>query len=314
MTELSSARLFINPAANRWRAKKLAPKIRNYLQQRGLKSKAVFSRDKGDITKLVKQAVLDGTRTIIVAGGDGTIFEGVNGIMQARELLSDAVWNELQPTLGILPVGTGNDFIKAAKIPKELQEACDHLLEATAKSIDVAYLETHEGEKSYFINNVGTGFDGRIAATATRIPVVKGFAVYALAIIWHLIKGVPNPNIQVNVDGKTINKKMTLAVVSNGTSYGGAFAIAPDAKLDDGKLDFILCPARGRITILPLFQKLISAKHLHDPNIDFAQIENFSIQSDEEITIVADGEIISESSLGFKVQVLKNQFNLIGKS
>jgi len=110
---LSNAKLFINPAAGRWKGEKLTPKIIAYLRRCGLQSEATLSRNKGDLIPLVKAAIFEGYQTIIIAGGDGSINEAVNGIMQASSIVNDNHIN-----IGIIPLGTGNDFIKATNIPK----------------------------------------------------------------------------------------------------------------------------------------------------------------------------------------------------
>jgi len=299
---LKDAQLIINPAAGRWHGKKLAPKIQSLLKEQGLTTLPSFSNGQGNITKLVKQAILKGQKIIIVAGGDGSIHEAVNGIMQSGK--SDI-------SLGIIPLGTGNDFIKAAGIPKNLNAACEYLSKASPKKIDLGRITTSQTQANYFINNIGAGFDGKVGLTAAKIPFLRGIAVYIIALIWHLIKGIPNPFAQVTIDGKNHAAAMTLIAISNGTTYGGTFNIAPNAKLNDGKLDCVFVPARRRFNIIPMLFQLIQAKHLNNPKVLFKQCENFSVETDEPIVVIADGELISENSLGFKVEVIKNQFQLL---
>ena len=303
--DLKDAKLFINPAAGRWRGKKLATKIYNYLAQHGLNSDISFSLNKRDMIDLVKQAVMNGQQTIIVAGGDGTIFEAVNGIMQAKKINQS-----INVTLGIIPLGTGNDFIKAANIPKNWRDACDQIITATPQTIDVAKVIT-KNKSAYFINNIGSGFDAGIGITASKMPILRGKIVYVIGLIWHLIKGVPNPNIEYSVDGSRHKSKMTLTAVTNGTTYGGSFKIAPQASINDGLLDAIIAPPLGRITAIPLILRLLFGTHLKRNDVVHVQCKKFHLKSDMPIPVVADGEIIDEACTEYSIEILERQLSLL---
>lgn len=303
--ELENAKLFINPASGRWRGKKLATKINNYLANHGLKSDAIFSLHKGDMTELVKRAVLDGQQTIIVAGGDGTIFEAVNGIMQAKEIEKG-----INTSLGIIPLGTGNDFIKATKIPKNWRKACDYLITTKSQHIDVAKVIT-KNKSAYFINNIGSGFDAGIGITASKMPILRGKTVYVIGLIWHLIKGVPNPEIEYTIDGLRHKSKMTLTAVTNGTTYGGSFKIAPQASINDGLLDAIIAPPLGRITAIPLILRLLFGTHLKRKDVLHVQCKKFHLKSNIPIPVVADGEIIDEACTEYSIEILERQLSLL---
>ena len=303
--QLKDAKLFINPASGRWRGKKLANKIYDYLDKHGFKTDLSYSNSTGGMIDLVKQAVINGHQTIIVAGGDGTINEAINGIMLAKENN-----NDLNVSLGIIPLGTGNDFIKAAKIPKHWRDACDRLLSNKTQKIDLAKVTT-KNKSSYFINNIGSGFDAGIGITASRMPIIKGKIVYIIGLIWHLIKGVPNPEIEYSIDGVNHKSAMTLTAVTNGTTYGGSFNIAPQASINDGFLDVIIAPALGRITAIPLLVRLLFGTHLKRKDVVHTQCKEFHLKSDIPIPVIADGEIIDEACLEYSIQILVQELNLI---
>ena len=303
--------LFINPAAGRGKGKKLAPKIRDYLQQNGLITKATFSNGSGDRIKQVKQSCLDGCETVIVAGGDGSIYEAVNGIMLAEEILQGQITRPTKTKLGIIPVGTGNDFIKAAKIPKDWKQACELLLNSNSRLVDVAEIVINYGNKSYFVNNIGSGFDAGCGITATKIPFIRGKLVYVVALLWHLLKGVANPVIEVNADNKKVKSKTTLVAVSNGICYGGSFRITPLASINDGLLDAVIAPPVGRLGAIRLIIQLMRGTHLQNPKVTHLQCREFTLKSDVPIPVVVDGEILDHACTGYAVKVLERKINLL---
>ena len=308
--ELKDAKLFINPAAGRERGKKLASKITRYLTENGLEIDTDFSNHKGDLLELVKHACLDGYDTILIAGGDGSIFEAVNGIMQAEELQQGIIEHPTKVKLGIIPVGTGNDFIKAAKIPNDWQQACKLLLNSSEHLVDVAHVTTAKTQ-TYFVNNIGSGFDAACGITASKIPFIRGKLVYALALIWHLIKGVPNPEVEIKTENYENKTKTTLVAVSNGICYGGSFKITPQASINDGLIDAIIAPPVGRLGAIPLIIQLMRGTHLKNPKVAHLQCKEFHLKSDTPIPVIADGEVIEEDCLEYSVRILESKLCLL---
>ena len=309
--QLQDAKLFINPAAGRWKGKKLAPKIRNYLHKNGLISKATFSRGPGELIEQVKHACLDGCETVIIVGGDGSISEAVNGIMMAEEIKQGTIEHPARTKLGIIPVGTGNDFIKAAKIPNDWQQACELLLNSSSHLVDVAEVTTNNNHQSYFVNNIGSGFDAACGITATKIPLIWGKPVYVAALIWQLIKGISNPHIEVKTENYENSTKTTLVAVSNGICYGGSFKITPQASINDGLIDAVIAPPVGRLGAIPLIIQLMRGTHLKNPKVTHLQCKEFSLKSNVPIPVIADGEIIDEACMEYSVKMLERKLSLL---
>ncbi|MBT8142582.1 MAG: diacylglycerol kinase family lipid kinase [Gammaproteobacteria bacterium] len=304
------AQLFINPAAGRGKGKKYAAKIRNFLHHNGLITNASFSRAPGDIAAKVKQACIDGCETIIVAGGDGSIYEAVNGIMQASQESQGTIKLPARTRLGIIPVGTGNDFIKAAKIPNNWQLACEQLLSATPRLVDVAKLSTKNVEH-YFVNNIGSGFDAGIGITASNIPLLRGKAVYVLGLLWHLLKGIPNPQVEIKTENYENTMKTTLVAVSNGICYGGSFKITPQASINDGLIDAVIAPPVGRFGAIPLIIQLMRGTHLNNQKVTHLQCRKLHLKSDSPIPLIADGEIIDKACSEYTVELLERRLSLL---
>lgn len=304
-TSIKSARLFINPAAGRRQGKKLATKICTCLSKHGLNLEAHFTKSKGDMLELIQEAILEGVQTLIVVGGDGSIYEAVNGIMLSSETADIS-----NVSLAIIPLGTGNDFIKATNIPRNWRKACEYLANAKPRRIDIAKITTTK-KSAYFINNIGSGFDAGIGITASKIPVLRGKIVYVIGLLWHLIKGFTNPSIELTIDGKKQNTQTSLVAVSNGTTYGGSFKIAPKANINDGFLDTIIAPSLGRFTAIPLIIRLLLGTHLKRNDVLHVQCKKIRLKSDSPIPVIADGEIIDEACTDYSIEILEQQLNLL---
>jgi YegS/Rv2252/BmrU family lipid kinase len=302
--------LFINPAAGRWKGKKFAPKIHSFLQRNGLDTKITFSRAQGDLVEKIKTACLNGCETILVAGGDGSIYEAVNGIMLAEEELQGKLERPAKTKLGIIPVGTGNDFIKAAKIPNNWQQACEQLLNATPRLVDVAQITTDQ-KRCYFANSIGSGFDAGIGITASKIPWLRGKLIYVVGLLWHLIKGIPNPVVEIKTDDYDNKLKTTLVAISNGVCYGGSFMITPQASINDGLLDAVIAPPVGRLGAIPLIFQLMRGTHLKNTKVTHLQFKEMHLTSDTPIPVIADGEIIDEACTRYSIKILERKLSLL---
>ena len=126
-------------------------------------------------TELARQAALDGYDMVIAMGGDGTVHEVVNGLMQVPA--------EQRPILGVVPGGSGNDFAHAIGIPLEADRALQHALMGSPSAVDVGLLTDENGRQEYFDNTVGIGFDAVVPIRSHKLPVVRGFLMYLTAVI-----------------------------------------------------------------------------------------------------------------------------------
>jgi len=306
----NKTQLFINPASGRGKGKKYASMIQNFLHENGLIAKTSFSQAPGELVSMIKQACLDGCKTVLIAGGDGSIHEAVNGIMQATEIKQGNIKHPTSTQLGIIPVGTGNDFIKAANIPNDWRQACELLLNSSTQHVDIARISTKNGHK-YFANGIGSGFDASIGITAGKIPLLRGKLIYVAGIIWHLLKGIPNPTLEITADKYEKKLASTLIAVSNGTCYGGSFMITPHANISDGLLDAVIAPPVGRLGAIPLLIQLIRGTHLTNKKVTYLRCKKFHLKSDIPIPVIADGEIIDEHCLEYSVELMEQKLSLL---
>ncbi|MEQ9562526.1 MAG: diacylglycerol kinase family lipid kinase, partial [Woeseiaceae bacterium] len=241
-----------------------------------------------------------GASRIIVAGGDGSIHEAVNGILRS----------ESRPALGVIPIGTGNDFAKASDIPLHWEDAAILLAErivaaATPREIDVGRMN-----QRFFANGAGVGFDAKVTGIAKSIRLPVGDIVYLLAVVQAMWDGVITPGLTIRYNNIVKHGPMTLANVSNGPWVGGMFLIAPDAKNDDGQLNLVVADPVSRMRILQLLPKLMNGTHIGQPEITADRILVCEIESSSPVPSHLDGEVQPLQSL-FEIEILPGALRLL---
>ena len=228
----------------------------------------------GHATELARIAA--GEREIVVAfGGDGTVGDVMRGLQG-----TDA-------TLGILPVGTGNDVARNLGIPLEINEACSTVLSGVVRRID---LGTINGKP--FINNAGTGFDAHVMiAMNNSIRFTKGQPAFILATL-KTLPGFKPFTLTIEADDKPPEtEKAMLVSVLNGTMYGGGMIAAPHAEVDDGFLDVLVIRAQNKFSLLALMPKVIAGKHIDHPAVRLFKVRKAKITTVPPQPLNIDGDV-----------------------
>lgn len=299
MTE-ASIPLFLNPVAGHRRAGRTRPALSALLRKNGIAHSVIESRGPGDLEEKIRTAVSDGATRVLVAGGDGSVHEAVNGIMLSGR----------RAELGLVPIGTGNDFAKACTIPVYWEDAAVLLADRlnsgmAARSVDVGRMNGR-----YFANSAGIGFDARVTAIARRITWPIGDLVYLAAVLKGLWEGVTAPDLEVTCRDVTISGPVTLVSISNGPWVGGMFHIAPQAVNDDGELDLIVFSPLSRIRIVRLLPKLMNGTHVGEPEMSWRRIERCEIVATEPVPSQLDGEVQAPQTK-FVVEMMAGALGLL---
>lgn len=266
----------INPAGGGGNSGRVWPLIAKRLDARGQKYQTYFTGKQGDGTRLAEEAVTKGAELVVAVGGDGTVREVVNGIEIKRTLF------------GIIPLGTGNGFRRSCAIPGQWDEALDGLACWDPRLIDVGTING-----SYFLNVVGIGFDAAVAAMAySKYSNLKGYMPYVAAFFDELMHfNYFSATVETNT--ALIKEEQTLLVViANGCFYGGAFAIAPQALIDDGRLDLILVRKTNYPETTLLAVEVLAKKHLTSKAVVSLSSTNYKVEADQEVPVHVDGEVI----------------------
>ncbi|NNC55953.1 MAG: diacylglycerol kinase family lipid kinase [Woeseiaceae bacterium] len=274
-------RLFLNPTAGRGRAGRRQARIVELLKSRDLPIELSTSNAVGNLEDQVRRHVDSGGNRIVVAGGDGSVYEAVNGIMHSG---NDAA-------LGLIPTGTGNDFAKACDIPLNWEHAARLLADRLAadqyaKTIDIGTMNDR-----FFANGAGVGFDAKVTRIARSYRLPIGDLVYLLAIFRGMVDGIATPRLQIRSEDFSWDGPATLASISNGPWIGGMFHIAPMAKNDDNKLELMIADPVSRRRILSLLPKLMSGTHADEDEIQHRSISTLSVVASEPLPSHLDGEV-----------------------
>ena len=276
------AKLILNPIADMGRAWKVANDLRPIVAEYGDAdwSGTVYP---GHATELAHQAALDGYDMVIALGGDGTVHEVVNGLMQVPA--------EKRPILGVVPVGSGNDFAHSIHVPMKADHALAHALKGQPSSVDIGLMMDEHGRREYFDNTVGIGFDAVVTIRSHKLPLVRGFLMYLTAVIQTIILNHDPAHMQIETDTEKWEQGTIMLTVCNGPREGGGFMVAPDAKNDDGILHYATVTQCSRATMLRLVPEVMNGTHGRFKEVKLGTCRKFSLTSDKPVYIHADGEI-----------------------
>ena len=282
--------LIVNPAAGRGKAARLAPDVVARLRGQGVECEARYTRAPGEATRLVADALRGGAECVVVAGGDGTVNEAVNGYIGVAHAAQ---------ALGFLPLGTGNDFAKMLGAGNDWRIACDRIAEGRRRRVDAGRCNGR-----YFANGIGAGFDAQVALEANSMPWLRGNAVYVAALARTLLLRHRTPHARIAHDGGTIEGRITLVAVANGSTYGGAFRMAPAADVADGMLQLVVADALSRSGILGLVPQVMRGTHVGRDGVTVLRTCRVLVDIDEPLAVHADGEIIGNAITRLEVEVL----------
>jgi YegS/Rv2252/BmrU family lipid kinase len=216
--------LLVNPAAGRGRAARAAPEAQHAIGSVWGPARRIDTTAPGSAIEQVRRAVEEDVERIVVLGGDGTLHEAVNGLLQARV--------ERRPPVAIVPAGTGNDYAKlAGTVGLSPAAAIRRLAAGEVRRFDVGVAD---GE--YFINSVGIGFDAEVARVVSRWKWARGLPAY-LAAVFQVLARFDSIDVEVSADAAGFADRLLLLEIAIGPCVGGGFRLTPEARPDDGWLD-----------------------------------------------------------------------------
>ena len=275
--------LIVNPTSGGETAVDHLPMMTARLREAFADLDVVVTEAEGDAEKAGRRAVVDGRERVFVAGGDGTLNEVLNGIAAADGLGAT--------TLGVIPLGTGNDFATAAGIPAEPEDAIARLLAGHAHPIDVGRVNGR-----CFLNVSAGGFIAEVSeAVPSKLKTVLGKLAYLVGGAQVLLEFEP---LQVELTAETegapdVPRTMSLHTfaVCNSRLIGGGRLIAPHASIDDGWLDVCLIQAMPTVEFLALLRRVSDGDHLEDERVAYFRARSLELAFDRRIAINTDGEV-----------------------
>ncbi len=304
--------VIFNPMAGRGRsgASGIRERIETGFQTVGAKAHLVATRARGHAVELAERAVAEGWPAVVAVGGDGVVHEVANGLMRSAG-------DGPSIPLGIVPVGSGNDFVKRLEIPRHRPiDAIRKLVAATARGVDIGMVTHTAGGGApegvwYFANGVGLGFDAQVAQHSSRVKRLRGVMIYAWGVM-KTLSDLRSPKIRVIVDGGEIaDRELILATVSNGPCHGGSFWLTPDARIDDGVFDILIADARSLPEVLMLLPLVPFGKHVGGRAVELHRGKRVEIRSDVRLPIHADGELVAEWVNELTIDILPGRLTVL---
>jgi diacylglycerol kinase (ATP) len=273
----------VNPNADKGSAWRVVSDLRPLVEEFGGAEWAgtVFP---GHATVLAREAAEAGYELVIAAGGDGTVHEVINGLM--------CVPFATRPHLGIVPLGSGNDFAHTMGICGNPSEALNRIFTGEHKCIDLGVFEIGKGGREYFNNTFGMGFDATVTIRTLRLTRIRGFMMYLVAVLQTIALNHEAPRMHIIADKESWEEETHMLVACNGPREGGGFAVAPSAELSDGYLNYAAVRHVSRLKMLRLIPEVMKGTHGRFKEVRLGQFRRLQLQSERPITIHADGEVI----------------------
>ena len=292
-------KLIVNPNADLGRAWDGAADLRPVIEEFGGADWAgtVYPTH---AVELAKRAAEDGYELVIACGGDGTVHEVVNGLMK--------VPRGKRPRMGVVPLGSGNDFAHAVGLDPTPALALRQAFQGTPRRIDLGVFQIGADRREYFDNALGFGFDTTVTIRSRKLTWLRGFLIYLVAVLQTIILNHEAPGMSVVTDTESWQEESILFVLGNGKREGGGFLVTPDARPDDGLLHYASIRHVSRLKMLRLLPEVMRGTHGNfTKDVRMGVLRRMELHADRPLYIHADGEIIS----GFGSDVQDVQVELI---
>jgi len=294
--------VIVNPIAGRGAGERVIPRIVRLLREHGLSFDLVRTERPWHAAELARQAVVSGYRTVVAVGGDGTSNEVLNGLMAAREA------GEGEAAMGVLCVGTGNDFAYGMGIPLDLEEGCAALARGRARRVDVG----HALGFRYFGNGIGIGFDAAVNVVASRLQRLRGFLVYLIAVLRTLLFYYRAPLTRIELDDQTLEQPALMISVMNGRRMGGGFLMTPFSRPDDGLFDLCIGKKMSQLEMLSFVPRFMKGTQVGDPRVTMARSRRVRVTVRDGTQVVhADGETLALDVRELDLEVIPQALSVV---
>ena len=295
--------LIANSRSGKGSVAKVLPDVTDKLTRRELEHEVRYTEGPGHATEIARESIKAGKRFLVAVGGDGTIHEVVNGMIEDDKPIDPSA------VIGIISAGRGSDFIKTFGLPAAPGVAVAHLDGGESFPIDIGkitYLQDGVEVTRYFPNIAEVGIGADVVARAQRLPRKLGPLVYLVAF-WLVMRKHKVARVKVDLVDRAYEGPANNIVVANCQFFGGGMKIAPKAAPTDGLFDIQIEHARKReaIAIMP---KVFKGEHLPHPDIEEFKRVRCTVTADRPLRIEADGEVLGHTPATF--EVLRDLINL----
>ncbi|WP_078382271.1 diacylglycerol kinase [Sutcliffiella halmapala] len=273
---MKRARVIYNPTSGREAFKKHLPEVLVRLEKAGYETSCHATTCHGDATEAAKIAVERKYDLVVAAGGDGTINEVVNGLAE----------QDYRPQLGIIPVGTTNDFARALDLPRDDILACvDVIASGVPLPVDIG-----KANNQYFVNIAGGGKMTELSyEVPSKMKTVIGQLAYYLKGI-EMLPSIRPTNVEIEYDGKIFEGEIMLFLVSLSNSVGGFEKLAPDSCMNDGMFDLIILKKANIADFIRIATLALRGEHIKDPLVIYTKANRVKVCTQEKMQLNLDGE------------------------
>lgn len=269
------ARVIYNPTAGREAFRKNIAEVLERLEIAGYETSCHATTAEGDATKAAKDAVERGFDLIITAGGDGTLNEVIAGVSPF----------EKRPKMGLIPMGTTNDFARALHIPRDIDKALDIIIKGRPLPIDVGIMNDR-----HFINIAGGGRMTELTYDVpSRLKTVLGQLAYYLKGI-EMLPSIKSSHVKIEYDGEVFDDEAMMFLIGLTNSVGGFEKLAPDSSLNDGKFTLLILKKCNIAEFIRIVSLALRGDHLEDPLVISSKAEKIIVSSSEKVLLNLDGE------------------------
>jgi YegS/Rv2252/BmrU family lipid kinase len=282
------ALIIINPVAGKGKALTVKDKLLNELDKAKITYEIVISSYEGEIEKFALNVDIARFTEIIALGGDGTVVEVLNGIIDKKI------------KLGIIPIGTGNDFFRSIQPKIDIDDAIKKIVDDKTILSDVGIIND-----VYFLNVSGFGMDSYILENLKKIKkFIKGSFAYTVSTFYTLFS-YKSKKIYIEIDGVQLERDIMLVSICNGKYFGGGMMVSPNANIDDGQFELIIVKKMSILRFIKIFGKIFKGTHLFVDEVEEFKGKKFKIKSDVEIPLNVDGNLIGVTPLEINITNFK---------
>ncbi len=299
-----------NPTSGRGTGERMIPVIERLMELHQLEYTLVHTERPGHAVDLAQQAAGQGYEYVVAAGGDGTINEVLNGLLQAQAAGAG------RPALGVFPVGRGNDFAYSMGIPLKLEEAVQALQKGKTRPVDVGRLMGGlYPQGRIFGNGVGIGFDAVVGFESVKLAPLSGFVSYLVAALKTIMLYYHAPQVRIELDDETITQNSLMVSVMNGRRMGGGFYMTPESISDDGQFDLCIAGDVNRIEIFKVMLRFMRGTQKGHPAIQFRRSKHVTITAiNGSLPAHADGETMALDADRLELEVVPQAIGLVMKA
>lgn len=272
---MKRARIIYNPTSGRELFKKNLPEVLESLEIAGYETSCHATTAEGDAIEAAKKAVENGFDIIIASGGDGTLNEVVAGVSEF----------EKRPKIGLIPMGTTNDFARAVHIPRDIKKAVEIIIKGDTIPVDVGLVNDR-----YFINIAG---GGRITELTYEVPSKLKTMLGQLAYYLKGIEMLPSINatkVRIEYDGEVFEDEVMMFLVGLTNSVGGFEKLAPSSSINDGLFSLLILKKLNIAEFIRVASLALRGEHLSDPHVIHKKAKHIKVTSDDRVLLNLDGE------------------------